>query len=367
MPLVASSIISISLLAISIYSSSTASSAMSYQEPSYSSYYYSGSGNRSYNSHYKKYVHYYNYNNSYNKVNNSTISIITNSDNSNNVKVSTLKEQDDKSLDIEDFFSLKDSAKAVPTDDPLQDINKKILKFNFKVIERLLNKPKNNSNINKYKYNSSPNILKDSNIIIKNKNNKSKNSKRLNSKYNRQKYNSAQYYFYRKRNKKLATFLSKGINNFIDNLNGPSNTINFLLQKKPESSVQAFWRFAINSTFGLAGILDIASLFEMSNKHATYEQTFVKYGGRPGPYLMLPLLGASSVRGLFADGLEIMTNPFFFLIDNKLFVFIIYGYGELARNLDYYDLIFDNNNIDSYAKIRTLYLQNHSQAYSIDY
>jgi phospholipid-binding lipoprotein MlaA len=150
-----------------------------------------------------------------------------------------------------------------------------------------------------------------------------------------------------------------GMFNFLNNLYGPSNTINFILQKNPEKSFQALWRFLINSSLGFGGFIDIAELFELKKERASFEQTLTKYGAKSGPYLVIPIIGAYSTRTLTADIFEIMTNPLFFLVKNKLVVFTIYNYNVISSYVDYYDLIFKNN-IDTYARVRALYLQNKS-------
>lgn len=146
------------------------------------------------------------------------------------------------------------------------------------------------------------------------------------------------------------------LSNFLDNTYGPSNVINFALQKKPEESFRAFWRFAINSTLGFGGLLDVAKSFNLEQERAGFEQTLVKCGVGTGPYIVLPIIGSYSPRGIGADILEVVVNPLSFLLGSKLVVFAIHNYNVRSVYTDYYDLIFENN-VDTYARIRSLYLQ----------
>lgn len=88
-----------------------------------------------------------------------------------------------------------------------------------------------------------------------------------------------------------------GIGNFLSNLTEPLNVIHGLLQFKPNVAFTSFWRFMLNSTFGLGGWRD----FARDNAHLNYmDQNLGKtlgYWGLPaGPYVVLPILGPSSVR-----------------------------------------------------------------------
>lgn len=160
----------------------------------------------------------------------------------------------------------------------------------------------------------------------------------------------------RHRGEKGFYIFKVGISNFLSNLLEASNTINFALQKKPHNAFKSMWRFLINSSIGFGGILDIARLLELEKQRSSFEQTLVFYGAGPGPYFVIPILGSYSLRRIVGDFFEVLTNPLFFLIDSKFAVFVIYDYQVVSAHFDYYDLVFQGN-IDTYAKLRSLYLQ----------
>ena len=91
-------------------------------------------------------------------------------------------------------------------------------------------------------------------------------------------------------------FVKEGVSNFFGNLSEPTNFINSLLQLKFEKSLVALSRFTFNSTIGLGGIIDIMELGGEPEQEEDFGQTLATWGAKPGPYVMLPLFGPSSVR-----------------------------------------------------------------------
>ncbi len=87
-----------------------------------------------------------------------------------------------------------------------------------------------------------------------------------------------------------------GVRNFFANLQDPWIALNQLLQGKVEEALSDAWRFIANSTFGIGGIFDIASDMGMQKHAEDFGQTLAVWGVDFGPYLVLPLLGPSSVR-----------------------------------------------------------------------
>jgi phospholipid-binding lipoprotein MlaA len=87
-----------------------------------------------------------------------------------------------------------------------------------------------------------------------------------------------------------------GIGNFFDNLSAPIWVLNHLLQGNPGEAARQTGRFLMNSTFGLAGILDPASRNGLPESTARFDQTFGKWGIPSGPYIMVPFLGPNTPR-----------------------------------------------------------------------
>lgn len=94
----------------------------------------------------------------------------------------------------------------------------------------------------------------------------------------------------------LPSFVQRGIGNFFSNLNDVWSGANNLMQGKAEDGLSDFSRFVINSTFGLAGVLDLASEAGLRKHSEDFGQTLGYWGVPSGPYVMLPLLGPSTLR-----------------------------------------------------------------------
>ena len=98
--------------------------------------------------------------------------------------------------------------------------------------------------------------------------------------------------------------IQDSIDRFFTNLNMPIVFANDVLQAKPRAAGWDVLRFLFNSTFGLAGFIDVATMVEMPENDEDFGQTLGYWGVPPGPYFVIPILGPSSVRdsaGLIVD------------------------------------------------------------------
>ena len=86
------------------------------------------------------------------------------------------------------------------------------------------------------------------------------------------------------------------VGNFFGNLGDAWSVVHHGLQGKPVAAVEMGTRVLLNSSFGLGGLLDIASEAGLDRRSEDTGQTLGRWGAKPGPYLMLPLLGPSTVR-----------------------------------------------------------------------
>ncbi len=100
-----------------------------------------------------------------------------------------------------------------------------------------------------------------------------------------------------------------GIRNWVNNLEAPVIFANDLLQLEPKRAGVTALRFGINSTIGILGLFDPAKSIGLERHSEDFGQTLGRYGARTGPYLMLPLLGPSSVRDAFGSIVDIGLDP----------------------------------------------------------
>ncbi|MGK6321135.1 MlaA family lipoprotein [Sphingomonas sp. DT-204] len=102
-----------------------------------------------------------------------------------------------------------------------------------------------------------------------------------------------------------------GIHNFLDHIQEPIVFLNYLLQLKPGKAAETLGRFAINTTAGLAGTIDIAKRrpFKLPHRPNSFANTLGYYGVKPGPYLFLPLIGPTTVRDLVGISIDRLILP----------------------------------------------------------
>jgi len=91
-----------------------------------------------------------------------------------------------------------------------------------------------------------------------------------------------------------------GVGNFLGNLEDVWSFVNSLLQAKPKAAATTFMRVNVNTVMGLGGILDVASEAGIERQREDFGQTLGYWGMPPGPYLVLPFMGPSTVRDTFA-------------------------------------------------------------------
>jgi len=94
----------------------------------------------------------------------------------------------------------------------------------------------------------------------------------------------------------MPGFADRAVTNFFDNLTELRNFANSVFQLKGESAVVAAGRFTYNTIFGLGGLFDVATAFELPERPEDFGQSLGYWGVNSGPYLMLPLLGPSNPR-----------------------------------------------------------------------
>lgn len=149
------------------------------------------------------------------------------------------------------------------------------------------------------------------------------------------------------------------IGNFSDNLREPVSMLNAFLQGDVEQGLTSFWRFAINTTIGFAGLNDVASEAGLKERREDFGQTLAYYGAGRGPYIVLPILGPSNGRdtiGLVADW---FSNPFNYIIDDEWGQFgLAAGQAlvERERLIDPIDDIYETS-LDPYVTFRSVYYQ----------
>jgi ABC-type transporter lipoprotein component MlaA len=87
-----------------------------------------------------------------------------------------------------------------------------------------------------------------------------------------------------------------GIHNFLSNLSEVDSVVNYGLQARLAGGARSLGRFVINSTIGIGGLFDVASRLKLQNAPTGFSATLSTWGVHPGPYLVMPILGPSTLR-----------------------------------------------------------------------
>ena len=104
--------------------------------------------------------------------------------------------------------------------------------------------------------------------------------------------------------KALPSFVRTGVSNFLGNLGDVWSMTNSALQLKGQATVETLMRIHVNTFFGLGGLLDVATEMRLEKRKEDFGQTLGYWGVKPGPYVVLPLLGPSTLRDSLALPLD---------------------------------------------------------------
>jgi len=104
--------------------------------------------------------------------------------------------------------------------------------------------------------------------------------------------------------KVLPGFVRKGVSNFLGNLGDVWSMANSALQFKGQATAETFMRINVNTFLGLGGLLDVATEMRLEKRKEDFGQTLGYWGVKPGPYVVLPLLGPSTLRDTLALPLD---------------------------------------------------------------
>lgn len=157
--------------------------------------------------------------------------------------------------------------------------------------------------------------------------------------------------------------LRKGISNVLFNLETPVILLNDLLQGEEKRAWHTLKRFAINSTVGIGGLIDVAAKGGTPRHDEDFGQTLAVHGVGEGPYIMLPFFGPSNPRdtvGLVAD---IFSDPLYWILRPKNLAAIRYTRAGLDI-VDTYDRHMEDieelerGSLDYYAALRSAFRQN---------
>lgn len=156
----------------------------------------------------------------------------------------------------------------------------------------------------------------------------------------------------------LPSPVRTGVNNFFGNLSDVWSFANSVMQLKLQVSAETFMRVNVNTLFGLGGLLDIATEAGIDRHSEDFGQTLGHWGVPSGPYLVLPLLGSSTLRDTAALPVDVKGDLVGYIHDipyrNSLYALRVI---DVRANLLRVGQLLDDAALDKYSFTRDAYLQ----------
>lgn len=153
-------------------------------------------------------------------------------------------------------------------------------------------------------------------------------------------------------------FVDKGVTNFFSNVDDITVIANDLLQFKLMQTGQDLGRLVVNSTIGMAGFIDVADKLDLPKHYEDFDQTLATWGVPSGPYLVLPVIGPGSPRGVVGFAGDTAANPINYITPAG----IPWGAGtgryvDIRADMLSASKIADEASVDRYEFIRNAYFQ----------
>ena len=166
--------------------------------------------------------------------------------------------------------------------------------------------------------------------------------------------------------------IKKGVNNSLDNLSNVVTIPNNILQGEFYKAGVNSGRFVINTTVGILGLIDVATLIGLEEyEKEDYGQTLAVHGAGPGCYIVLPVLGPSTARDTVASLTNFVGGDAWYNVtvknDTQYFSDFDYYASKVTGGIDFRAKNFNSienlekNSIDFYASVKSLYLQDRQQ------
>ena len=155
--------------------------------------------------------------------------------------------------------------------------------------------------------------------------------------------------------------IRRGVSNFSSNLNQPGYVVNDILQLNLRDALRNTARFAVNTTIGLGGLIDVASEIGLDAEETDFGETLHVYGVGEGNYGEAPFLGPTTTRDFVGRAVDFALNPLRGIVDAPESYYltgadIANGLNARYTFAETIDSVFYESS-DSYAQTRSLYLQ----------
>ncbi len=157
----------------------------------------------------------------------------------------------------------------------------------------------------------------------------------------------------------VPELIRTGISNFFGNIDDFFTGVNNVLEGRGDQAGDDFGRVLLNTTMGVGGIFDLASMMGINKDKKDFGITFGKWGAPPGPYFFVPLFGPTTLRDGTGTVVRYFVGPIGY-INNIPVRNTLYGIGYLdtrAQALSA-ESVLDTAALDKYRFLRNAYLKN---------
>jgi phospholipid-binding lipoprotein MlaA len=152
--------------------------------------------------------------------------------------------------------------------------------------------------------------------------------------------------------------LRRGVSNFFNNIRDVWSAANAALQLRPQEAAENLFRVGVNTFMGLGGVLDVATDLGIQRTRLDFGQTLGRWGVPSGPYVVLPLLGPSTVRDATGTGVQLRLNDYTDFDDSSLQTGLtVLEVVDTRAGLLRAGSMLDEAAIDKYSFVRDFYLQ----------
>lgn len=153
--------------------------------------------------------------------------------------------------------------------------------------------------------------------------------------------------------------LNKGIMNVFNNIDTVPIIINDILQLHVYQTASDIWRLAVNTTLGIGGLFDVATVIGLPRVPNDFGLTLARWGYINSNYLVIPFFGPTTVRDGIGIPLDIVAFSIYPYLDSAAASYSLYALGVVQRRAQFlrYQEVFDEAALDKYLFVRNAYLQ----------
>lgn len=164
----------------------------------------------------------------------------------------------------------------------------------------------------------------------------------------------------------MPDFAEQGVSNFFSNIEDIGVIANSALQGKLSQTGSDGARFFVNTTVGVAGLFDVATLIDLPKHDDNFDKTLGVWGLGTGPYLVLPIFGPSSARGLAGMAFDMAIDPTNYVGGSAIGMANAVNIVDKRADMLPMDKVVNEAATDRYEFFKNMYLSSDSSMGGVD-